>query len=50
MSAIDLDPDFALAYVGLADAYLTLHENFLGGLTADEAIALAEPPLPSEIV
>ncbi len=44
-TAIDLDPEFALAYVGLADAYLTLNENFLGGLPADEAAALAEPPL-----
>ncbi len=44
-AAIDLDPEFALAYVGLADAYLTLNENFLGGLPADEAVALAEPPL-----
>ncbi len=44
-SAVDLDPDFALAYVGLADAYLTLSANFLGGLPADESTALAEPPL-----
>ncbi len=44
-SAIDLDPEFALAYVGLADAYLILHEHFLGGLTAEESAALAEPPL-----
>lgn len=44
-AAIDLDPDFALAHVGLADAYLTLNENFLGGLSAEEAAALAEPPL-----
>ena len=44
-SAVDLDPDFALAYVGLADAYLTLGANFLGGLPTDESNALAEPPL-----
>lgn len=43
--AIELDSDFALAYVGLADAYLTLGANFLGGLPADESNALAEPPL-----
>ena len=44
-TAISLDPDFALAYVGLADAYLTLGGNFYGGLTTDESNALAEPPL-----
>ncbi len=44
-TAIELDPEFALAHVGLADAYLTLNENFLGGLSAEEAAALAEPPL-----
>ncbi len=44
-AAVELDPDFALAYVGLADAYLTLAANFLGGLTTDESNALAEPPL-----
>ncbi len=44
-AAVELDPDFALAYVGLADAYLTLGANFLGGLPIDESNALAEPPL-----
>ncbi|MDH3577623.1 MAG: tetratricopeptide repeat protein [Gammaproteobacteria bacterium] len=44
-AAIELDPHFALAYVGLADAYLTLGANFLGGLPVDESNALAEPPL-----
>ena len=44
-TAISLDPDFALAYVGLADAYLTLGSNFYGGLPTDDSIALAEPPL-----
>lgn len=44
-SAVELDPDFALAYVGLADAYLTLGANFLGGLPIAESNALAEPPL-----
>ena len=44
-AAIELDPDFALAYVGLADAYLTLGANFFGGLPIDESNALAEPPL-----
>jgi tetratricopeptide (TPR) repeat protein len=34
-----------LAYVGLADAYLTLGANFRGGLPTDESNALAEPPL-----
>lgn len=43
--AIGLDPDFALAYVGLADAYLTLGANFWGGLSIDESIVRAEPPL-----
>ena len=31
--------------MALANAYLTLNENFLGGLPAAEAAALAEPPL-----
>ena len=44
-AAIDLDLDFALAHVGLADAYLTLSASFFGGLSADESVALAEPPL-----
>lgn len=44
-SAVDLDPDFALAYVGLADAYLALGANFYGALPIDESNALAEPPL-----
>ncbi|MGH8193661.1 MAG: tetratricopeptide repeat protein [Woeseiaceae bacterium] len=43
--AIRLDPEFALAHVGLADAYLALGSNFTGGLSHAEAIALAEPPL-----
>ncbi len=43
--AAELDPNFALAYVGLADAYLTLGAHFLGGLKIDESVALAEPPL-----
>lgn len=43
--ALSLDADFALAYVGLADAYLTLSANFHGGLSTEESIALAEPPL-----
>jgi TolB-like protein/Tfp pilus assembly protein PilF len=43
--AAELDPDFALAYVGLADAYLTLGAYFHGGLKVDESVALAEPPL-----
>lgn len=44
-NAVELDPNFALAYVGLADAYLTLGANFFGGLPTRESIALAEPPL-----
>lgn len=44
-SAIDLDANFALAYVGLADAYLTLGMNFRGGLEAEESNAFAEPAL-----
>jgi TolB-like protein/tetratricopeptide (TPR) repeat protein len=43
--AVTLDSGFALAYVGLADAYLTLGVNFHGGLSHDESNALAEPPL-----
>lgn len=43
--AVDLDPGFALAYVGLADSYLRLSANFLGGLARHESTALAEPPL-----
>lgn len=43
--AIDLDPDFALAYVGLADAYLTLGGSFYGGLSVQDGNAMAEPQL-----
>jgi TolB-like protein/Tfp pilus assembly protein PilF len=43
--AAKLDPGFALAYVGLADAYLALGAYFFGGLPTDESNALAEPPL-----
>ena len=42
-TAISLDPDFALAYVGLADAYL--NQGFYWAMPTDERIALAEPPL-----
>ena len=48
-TAVSLDPNFALAYVGLADAYLTLGANFRGGLPIDESNALAEPPLISAL-
>ena len=44
-TAVSLDPGFVLAYVGLADAYLTLSANFWGGLPVQQSIALAEPPL-----
>ena len=44
-AAIELDPNFALAYVGFADAHLTLHTNFLDGLGFEEATALAEPAI-----
>jgi TolB-like protein/tetratricopeptide (TPR) repeat protein len=44
-TAVEMDPEFALAYVGLADAYLTLDVNFLGGLTLEESLRFAEPPL-----
>ncbi len=44
-TAVELDSNFALAYVGLADAYLTLGANFFGGPPIDESNALAEPPL-----
>ena len=43
--AVEMDPEFALAFVGLADAYLTLDINFFGGLTLDESLRFAEPPL-----
>ena len=49
-TAVHLDPNFALAYVGLADAYLTLGANFRGGLPVDESNALAEPPLVQALV
>ncbi len=49
-TAIEADPEFALAYIGLADAYLTLGANFLGGLSNDESNALAEPPLKQALV
>lgn len=49
-TAIEADPDFALAYIGLADAYLTLGANFIGGLSNDESNALAEPPLNQALV
>jgi len=41
--AINLDPDFALAYVGLADAYLM--QNRYGVLPLPDALAIAEPAL-----
>ena len=44
-AAIELDSNFALAYVGLADAYLALGAYFYGGLSVEESTALAEPPL-----
>ena len=43
--AVEIDPEFALAFVGLADAYLTLDINFYGGLTTKESLQFAEPPL-----
>lgn len=43
--AIEQDPEFALAHVGLADAYLTLSANFMAGMEARESTALAEPLL-----
>lgn len=39
--AIELDPDFALAYVGLADAVVL--QNVYGNLPTTEMIAIAEP-------
>ncbi len=41
--AIELDPDFALAYVGLADSYLLQHT--LSGLPKDEMLAKVEPAI-----
>jgi TolB-like protein/Tfp pilus assembly protein PilF len=43
--AAKLDPNFALAYVGIADAYLSLGAYYFGGLPTNESNALAEPPL-----
>jgi len=43
--AIDFDPGFALAHVGLADAYLTLSANFMAGMEAAQSTVLAEPLL-----
>ncbi len=43
--AIEFDPEFALAHVGLADAYLTLSANFMAGMEATESTVLAEPLL-----
>lgn len=48
--AIEFDPGFALAHVGLADAYLTLSANFLAGMEATESTALAEPLLMRALV
>ena len=39
--AVELDPDYALAYVGIADAYLQL--SSLGSLSFEEIVAHAEP-------
>ncbi len=41
--AIELDPDYALAYVGLADTYMLLGDY--GNLAAEEMAGLAEPAL-----
>ena len=43
--AIEFDPEFALAHVGLADAYLTLSANFIAGMEATQSTVLAEPLL-----
>lgn len=43
--AIEFDPGFALAHVGLADAYLTLSANFFAGMEVKESTTLAEPLL-----
>ena len=42
-AALRLDPNFGLAHVGLADAYLTLSVRFLGNMTAADSVVLAEP-------
>ena len=39
--AVELDPDYALAYVGIADAYLQLSRY--GSLSYEEIVAHAEP-------
>lgn len=48
--AIEFDPGFALAHVGLADAYLTLSANFLAGMEASESTVRAEPLLMRALV
>lgn len=43
--AIEFDSEFALAHVALADTYLTLSDNFIAGMEAEESTVLAEPLL-----
>ena len=43
--AIELDSNFPLAYVGIADAYLALGAYFYGGMNVEESVVRAEPPL-----
>ena len=41
--AIDLDPSYALAYTGMADAYIMLEDGGYGTLSYEEVMAKAEP-------
>lgn len=41
--AIEKDPGYAEAHAALADAYLSLGIYFFGGMTWDDAVAVAEP-------
>ena len=47
--AIELDPSYPLAYVGLADAYALIHE-YGDFLSAEEMLALAQPLLQKAVV
>ncbi len=43
--AIDLDPDYAMAYVGLADAYMLQSRNRYGKMPVQDALDIAEPAI-----
>ncbi|MEM7281006.1 MAG: tetratricopeptide repeat protein [Pseudomonadota bacterium] len=47
--AIELDPNYPLAYVGLADAYALIHE-YGSSLSAEQMLQLAQPLLQKAVV